>query len=79
MLLTTHIQFSSLGACDQFFIHLQLLSRHIPKVVVGNKCDLEEKREVTREEGQRMADNYGATFFEISAKTNVNVYEVCVY
>jgi len=51
-----------------------------PKVVMGNKCDLEEEREVTRKRGEMMAeDMYGAAFFEVSAKTGVNTDEVCPY
>ena len=48
-------------------------------LVVGNKCHLEEYREVTREEGEMMAASIGATFFEVSAKTGVNIDEVCSY
>ena len=47
-------------------------------VVVGNKCDL-EKREVGQDVGKRMAENYDAAFFEVSAKTGVNINEVCSY
>jgi len=45
-------------------------------VVVGNKCDLEDQREVTREEGEALAASMGSRFFEISAKEGFNVYEV---
>ena len=42
-------------------------------VVVGNKCDLESKREVAFAEGQRAADMIQAMFRETSAKTRENV------
>ena len=42
-------------------------------VLIGNKCDLEDERQVTTEEGQELADAYGLSFFETSAKTDVNV------
>ena len=45
----------------------------IPFVIVGNKCDLESRREVTKEEGQQLADLWGCPFFEASAKENINV------
>ena len=50
-----------------------------PIVVVGNKCDLENERNVTYEEGQELTKRLGETavFFEASAKTNINVDEVC--
>ena len=44
-------------------------------MVVGNKADLEDKREVQREKGKEMADSFNAPFLETSAKTNANVKE----
>ena len=45
-------------------------------ILVGNKSDLEEKREVSKEEGQELANQYGIDFFETSAKTGQNVEEL---
>ena len=45
-------------------------------VLVGNKCDMEEERKVSYEQGQELADSLGYSFFETSAKENVNVAEV---
>jgi Ras-related protein Rab-8A len=42
-------------------------------VLVGNKCDLAEKRAVTEEEGSDLAKRYGGLYFETSAKENVNI------
>ena len=42
-------------------------------VLVGNKSDLEDKRQVSKEEGQELADKYGIQFYETSAKTGDNV------
>jgi putative ribosome biogenesis GTPase RsgA len=44
---------------------------------VGNKIDESaELREVTREEGQAQAAEWGVQFMETSAKTNHNVTEL---
>ncbi|KAJ8622764.1 hypothetical protein MRB53_031293 [Persea americana] len=43
------------------------------KVLVGNKVDKESERAVTREEGIALAQEYGCSFFECSAKTRENV------
>jgi len=48
----------------------------VPFVLVGNKCDLEEDREVPFEKGQSFANELGCPFLEASAKTRKNVTEV---
>jgi small GTP-binding protein len=46
-------------------------------VLVGNKYDMATKhRQVSLEEGQRVAEHYNIPFYEISAKKNINVDEV---
>lgn len=47
--------------------------RRLPIVIVGNKKDLSNKREVTMEEGRAMAQRLGCEFYETSAKSNHNV------
>ena len=50
----------------------------IVKVLVGNKCDCPDKKvESTR--GNELAKEYGMSFFETSAKNNINVKEVFNY
>lgn len=43
------------------------------KLLVGNKADLVEKREVSEETAQRFADKLNISFLETSAKTATNV------
>lgn len=43
----------------------------IKMVLVGNKIDL--PREVTTEEGQKMANRYDIPFYETSAKENIGI------
>jgi GTPase KRas len=50
-------------------------AERLPMMLVGNKCDLEEKREVSTHEGQELGKSFGAQFKETSAKTRVNVEE----
>ena len=47
----------------------------VNKILIGNKCDLEDKRKVSKEEGQALADKFGIPFFETSAKSNINISE----
>ena len=43
------------------------------KILVGNKCDLEEERKVPKQKGKQLADSYGIPFLETSAKNNENI------
>eukprot|EP00698_Gefionella_okellyi_P018673 TRINITY_DN562_c0_g1_i1.p1 TRINITY_DN562_c0_g1~~TRINITY_DN562_c0_g1_i1.p1 ORF type:complete len:226 (+),score=15.51 TRINITY_DN562_c0_g1_i1:61-678(+) len=45
----------------------------VVRMLVGNKADLDALREVTREEGQRLANEYHMTFVECSAKAGSGV------
>ena len=45
----------------------------IIKLLVGNKCDEENKRRVTEKEGNNFAVEYNYMFYEISVKNNINV------
>lgn len=44
-----------------------------PLLLIGNKIDLEEKIEVTKETGQEYASEHGFEFIQTSAKTGNNV------
>nr|AFZ78826.1 small GTP-binding protein [Coptotermes formosanus] len=47
--------------------------QNIPLVLLGNKCDLDQRREVSKNEGEEMAKQIGAVFLETSAFMNINV------
>jgi hypothetical protein len=47
----------------------------VPMILVGNKCDLEEKREVSTQEGIDLAKAWGSEHLETSAKSRLNVDE----
>ncbi|VDI78109.1 Ras-related protein Rab-5C [Mytilus galloprovincialis] len=59
---------------------LRLLQESAPETIkcalVGNKCDLLEKRQVMRQEAQTFADEHGLYFLETSAKTGQNIQQV---
>ena len=41
---------------------------NIPIILVGNKADLVNDREVLKEEGEKKAKKYDLLFFEVSAR-----------
>jgi Ras-related protein Rab-1A len=43
------------------------------KILVGNKCDMEELRKVSTEEGAELARHFEIPFLETSAKNSINV------
>jgi GTPase SAR1 family protein len=45
----------------------------VNKILIGNKCDWDDKRVVSTERGQQLADELGIPFLEVSAKSNINV------
>lgn len=47
----------------------------VPLVIAGNKCDLESDRQVTKQEGEEQAKQWGADFFETSARDKINVQD----
>lgn len=58
------------------FWHKEVLNHREPNtmlVLIGNKSDLDERREITKESGEQSAKHIGAYFFEVSAKTSQNV------
>jgi Ras-related protein Rab-2A len=42
-------------------------------MLIGNKADLDSRRQVSTEEGERFAKENGLIFLETSAKTSFNV------
>jgi GTPase SAR1 family protein len=51
----------------------QHASEGVNKILIGNKCDWEDKRAVSTEQGQALADELGIPFLEVSAKSNINI------
>jgi len=50
----------------------------VPIVLVGNKCDLKDERQVEYVEGAELSKNWGCSFFETSAKIKLN-NEACFF
>lgn len=48
------------------------------KVLVGNKCDQEQLRQVSKEEAEELAREFSMPFLETSAKASLNVDEAFV-
>jgi small GTP-binding protein len=47
--------------------------KDFPMILIGNKIDLENEREIKKEEAEELAEKYGMEFFEISNKEGINI------
>eukprot|EP01101_Sappina_pedata_P010280 TRINITY_DN6437_c0_g1_i1.p1 TRINITY_DN6437_c0_g1~~TRINITY_DN6437_c0_g1_i1.p1 ORF type:complete len:194 (-),score=56.74 TRINITY_DN6437_c0_g1_i1:3-560(-) len=47
----------------------------VPRILLGNKCDLHVERQISRAEGEALAKQWGCAFFECSAKHDQNISE----
>jgi len=54
---------SWIDECDRY-----LLAKDIPRIICGNKCDMEDKIAVSTNMAQKFADMYSMPLFETSAK-----------
>ena len=48
---------------------------NFPLILLGNKIDQEQKRIISKEQGEKLADRYNINFFEISNKEGINIKE----
>mmetsp|Transcript_2358 Transcript_2358/g.5535 ORF Transcript_2358/g.5535 Transcript_2358/m.5535 type:complete len:207 (-) Transcript_2358:1083-1703(-) len=46
---------------------------NVNKILIGNKCDVQDQRAVSFEEGDALAKEYNIHFYECSAKQDLNV------
>ena len=47
-----------------------------PAILVGNKCDLDDQRVVPKNEANELAEKWGCTYMECSAKTSTNIQDL---
>lgn len=73
--ITTLTSFEAVTKFRNQILRVQEDRLDIPIILVGNKKDLEEDREVPTEDGQALSEKFGCDFLEASAKTNTNVNE----
>ena len=51
---------------------------NVQYILVGNKCDLENERIISKKDGMNLAKKYNFKFFETSSKTGQNINEVII-
>ena len=58
---------------------IDIKGKDFPVILIGNKIDLVDTREVSTEDGENAAKKYGINFYEISNKIGTNVEEACLH
>eukprot|EP01121_Diplochlamys_sp_Union-15-3_P006077 TRINITY_DN1653_c0_g2_i1.p1 TRINITY_DN1653_c0_g2~~TRINITY_DN1653_c0_g2_i1.p1 ORF type:complete len:224 (+),score=38.06 TRINITY_DN1653_c0_g2_i1:56-673(+) len=53
----------------------QHASENVNKILLGNKCDMADKKIIETETGRALASELGIPFLEVSAKNSINVEE----
>jgi len=56
----------------------QHATESVNKILIGNKCDMVEKKVVDSARGKALADEYAIKFLETSAKNSINVEEAFI-
>ena len=49
---------------------------NVALAIVGNKCDVEDERQVSTEEAEEFAKTHDAVFMEVSAKSGANIHSL---
>eukprot|EP01091_Cochliopodium_minus_P002798 TRINITY_DN1264_c6_g1_i1.p1 TRINITY_DN1264_c6_g1~~TRINITY_DN1264_c6_g1_i1.p1 ORF type:complete len:193 (+),score=48.83 TRINITY_DN1264_c6_g1_i1:107-685(+) len=73
--ITSGISFETATKLRVQILRIKEENQDIPIVLVANKCDLNEERVVSTEEGRDLAAKFKCGFIEASAKSNTNVNE----
>ncbi len=63
----------TLESLNQWIENLFETTGEIPIIILGNKCDLKDDHQVTKDEVSALARNYHTVFMYTSAKTGENV------
>ena len=68
---------SSFNNVEKWYEYVQKeAGKNISIILVGNKCDLENERKISKEKGQEKAKNLKCAFFETSALSGVNISQI---
>ena len=64
---------NSFDGAKKWLSEIENLAKKTIIFLVGNKCDLEDKRKISFENGNLFSQNKGIFYYETSAKNDVNV------
>ena len=71
--ITSRASFDEISSFREQILRVKDEERWVPMVLVANKCDLENERQVSMVEGMDLAKSFACPYFEASAKSRFNV------
>lgn len=73
--ITSKESFENVKTWRQEFLNTAIVDRieDLPFIIYANKCDLEDERKVTEQEGEALSNQLGYPIMSVSAKTGQNV------
>jgi len=74
--ITSTTSFEAAAKLRSHILRIKEDAGEVPIMLVGNKLDLEDQRQVTTEQGRSTASKWNAGFIETSAKLPKNVNEI---
>jgi len=74
--ITNESSFYAIPDMYDTIVRIKGFSQIFPTLIVGNKCDLLDKRVVSTEKGESFAAKTETIFMEASARENINVHEI---
>jgi GTPase KRas len=75
---TDRASFEGVPSFREKILRIKEGEKYVPIVLAGNKCDLDNTRQVSVEEGSALSKQWKCPFFETSAKMKINNTE-CFY
>ncbi|KAF7666310.1 hypothetical protein LDENG_00111930, partial [Lucifuga dentata] len=74
--ITEHESFTATAEFREQILRVKAEEDKIPLLLVGNKSDLEDRRQVSVDEARSKAEEWGVQYVDTSAKTRANVDKV---
>eukprot|EP00048_Salpingoeca_helianthica_P016049 m.230182 g.230182 ORF g.230182 m.230182 type:complete len:199 (-) comp17946_c0_seq1:162-758(-) len=71
--ITDEESFRDIGEFREQILRVHERHEDIPIILIGNKCDIVDRRRVTTADGQAKARSWNVPYLECSAKTKLNV------
>ena len=74
--ITSRQSFEKIRMINESLLNLLGSPSDCPRILCGSMCDLSSQRQVSRDEAEELAEEWGVQYVEFSSKTGENTREV---